>query len=545
MHRQATVPTDNLTNEDSAEELFENAPCGYVITDADGRIIRANATFCALSGRTPEGLYGSTFAGLLTVAGRIYYDTHVRPLLAMQGFVREIAFDLKVPEPRKTLSVVLNATLSFDPQGRPHRLRILVFDASDRRQYERELLLARRSADEARETERFAREQAERASRAKDDFLALVSHELRTPLSAILSWTQLLRRARDDAGKLEQGLAVIERNTRLQVRLVEDLLDMSRMVAGKLRMDVQSVCLAQAIEAAIETITPSAQARQIRLQKILDSTVRVSGDSGRLQQVFWNLLSNAIKFTPKDGSVRVIMHRVNSHIEVCVVDSGQGMSAEFIAHAFERFRQSGTTGARETSGLGLGLSIVKYLVEMHGGSIDAHSEGEGRGSTFIVKLPLLVADSGTDRHPQPVVADSTVHSLVSLRGIKVLIVDDERDAREVLWHILSEQGAEVTACASTAEALAVIEQVAPDVLVSDVGMPGEDGYEFIRKVRMLGEPIGRVAAVALTAYSRLDDRTQALLAGFQTHLAKPVDAHELILTVAAIVGRSPLTDGAP
>jgi CheY-like chemotaxis protein len=266
----------------------------------------------------------------------------------------------------------------------------------------------------------------------------------------------------------------------------------------------------------------------------------VSGDPGRLQQVFWNLLSNAIKFTPKDGFVRVIMQRVNSHIEVCVIDSSQGMSKDFIAHAFERFRQSPAAGARQTGGLGLGLSIVKYLVEMHGGSIHAHSEGEGRGSTFIVKLPLLVAEAGKDahRHPQAAIGDTTSHTRITLRGIKVLVVDDEHDAREVLWRILSERGAEVTACASAAEALSAIERIAPDVLVSDIGMPGKDGYELIRKVRMLGEPIGRVAAVALTAFSRLDDRTQALLAGFQTHLSKPVDAHELILTIAAIAGRS-------
>jgi CheY-like chemotaxis protein len=388
-------------------------------------------------------------------------------------------------------------------------------------------------------TERLGREQAERASSAKDDFLALVSHELRTPLSAILGWTQVLRRTHADEKKVEQGLSIIERNTHLQVRLVEDLLDMSRMVAGKLRLDVQSMPLAQVIEAALETTAPSAQARQIRVQKILDPAVRVSGDPGRLQQVFWNLLSNAIKFTPKDGFVRVVMQRVNSHIEVSVIDSGQGMSADFIDHAFEHFRQSTTSGARETGGLGLGLSIVKYLVEMHGGSIEAQSEGEGRGSKFIVSLPVLVADAGDnwDRHPQAAIGDASSHAHVSLKGLNVMVVDDEHDAREVLWHILSERGARVTACASAAEAISAIDRAAPDVLVSDIGMPGEDGYEFIRKVRMLGDPIGRVPAVALTAFSRLDDRTQALLAGFQTHLTKPVDARELILTVAAMARR--------
>jgi PAS domain S-box-containing protein len=535
----APASPDNPNIEDSAEELFEHAPCGYLITQPDGTIIRVNDTFCELIGGTRESLMGRQFPDVLTAPGKIYYGTHVQPLLAMQGYVREIAFDLKTAEPRKTVSVVLNATQILDARGKPHRLRILIFDASERRQYERELLLARRAADEATETQRVAREEAERANRAKDDFLALVSHELRTPLSAILGWTQLLRRTGHDAEKLEQGLGVIERNTHLQVRLVDDLLDMSRMVAGKLRLDVQDVNLAQVIEAALETTAPSSQGRQVRMQKVLDPSVRISGDFGRLQQVFWNLLTNAIKFTPKAGWVRVVMQRVNSHIEVSVIDSGQGMTKDFIDHAFERFRQSTTAGARQTGGLGLGLSIVKYLVEMHGGSIEAQSEGEGLGSKFVVRLPLLVANTGApaERHPQAAIGDTATHSNVSLKGIKVLVVDDERDAREVLSHILAESGAEVTLCASAAEVLTTIEGIAPDVLISDIGMPGEDGYELIRKVRMLGGQTGRVPAVALTAFSRLDDRTQALLAGYKMHLAKPVDARELILTVAAVAGR--------
>ncbi len=529
---------DSPPFEENAEELFEHAPCGYLITHADGRIIRANATLSAMVGQPSEVLLQSRFQDLLTVAGRIYYDTHVRPLLAMQGFVREIAFDLKAPAGKKTVSVVLNAIQTLDAGGRPHRLRILVFDATDRRQYERELLLARRIADEARETERFAREQAERASRAKDDFLALISHELRSPLSAILGWTQILRRTGNEADKLAQGLDVIERNTKLQSRLVEDLLDMSRMVAGKLRMDVQDVSLAEVIDAALETVAPSATARRIRMQKILDPTVQVSGDPGRLQQVFWNLLSNAVKFTPQEGFVRVVMQRVNSHTEVRVIDSGQGMSQDDLAHVFEKFRQSTDGSARKTEGLGLGLSIVKHLVEVHGGSIEARSAGVGQGSTFVVNLPVRAAEAGNDRHPQSAVGDSTSRTLVSLRGLKIMVVDDDKDARDVLWHILSERGAEVVVCGSAAEGLVSIQRVVPDVLLSDIGMPGEDGYEFIRKVRLLGEPISRIPAIALTAFSHLQDRTQALLAGFQAHLAKPVDAQELIINVAAMVGRS-------
>ena len=522
---------------ENAEELFEHAPCGYLVTHADGRIIRTNATLRTLVGKPSEVLAALRFQDLLSVAGRIYFDTHVRPLLAMQGSVHELALDLEAADGKEPIPVVLNAVQTLE-DGRPHRLRLLVFESTARRQYERELLQARRIAEEARETERSAREQAERASRTKDDFLALVSHELRSPLSAILGWTQVLRRVGSDAAKLAQGLEVIERNTRQQSRLVEDLLDMSRMVAGKLRMDVQDVQLADVIEAAFDTVEPSAVARGVRLQKILDPGVRVSGDPGRLQQVFWNLLSNAIKFTPKDGFVRVVMERVNSHVEVHVIDSGKGMSSDVLAHAFERFRQSTDDAARKTEGLGLGLSIVKHLVEMHGGAVTARSEGEGRGSTFVINLPLRVADERKERHPQSAIGEPTSRTELSLRGLKVLVVDDDKDAREVLWHILSERGGEVVVCSSAAEGLVAIQRVVPDVLLSDIGMPGEDGYEFIRKVRLLGEPVSRIPAIALTAFSHLQDRTQALLAGFQAHLAKPVDAQELIVNVAAIAGRS-------
>jgi CheY-like chemotaxis protein len=305
---------------------------------------------------------------------------------------------------------------------------------------------------------------------------------------------------------------------------------------------VQRVDLASAVEAAIETSRPAADAKGIRLQTVLDPAVVVSGDPGRLQQVFWNLLSNAVKFTPKGGFVRVVMERVNSHIEVSVVDSGQGMKPQFIAHAFERFSQSDSQGTRRTGGLGLGLSIVKNLVEMHGGAIRATSAGEGKGSTFTVHLPILVvhphpADEQRS-HPRPAITDAPLDvGSVKLTGVKVLVVEDEPDARELLRRVLTGAGAQAMTAASAAEALAVIEQARPDVLVSDIGLPGQDGYELIRRVRMLGEGCGRTPAVALTAFARLEDRTRAMLAGFQMHLAKPVEPSELIVTVASLAGR--------
>jgi PAS domain S-box-containing protein len=525
--------------EESAAESFDRAPCGYLATLPTGRIVRVNQTFLDWTGYSREDLLGTALQQLFSVPGRIYYETQVLPLLQMQGFVREIALDL-----RRSTTTPLPAFVNFatrtDAAGKSLLYWIMVFDATDRRRYEQELLKARRVAELATQTERLAREQAERASRAKDDFLALVSHELKTPLSAILGWTQVLKRQAGGSADLERGLAVIERNTRLQVRLVDDLLDMSRVVSGKLRLDVQRVDLAAVLDAAIETARPAAVARELRLSVVADPNILVSGDADRLQQVFWNLLSNAVKFTPNGGSVRAIMERVNSHVEVRIIDTGQGMSADFIARAFDRFRQSGTSATQATSGLGLGLSLAKNLVEMHGGSIEAHSDGEGHGSTFIVKLPILVTYSTEAGHTEiqprsPYAASSSER--ISLAGLKVMVVDDERDVREFLWHVLTANGAEVLSCESARQALASLERFAPDVLVSDIGLPGEDGYELIRQVRMLGESVSRTPALALTGLSRLEDRTRALMAGYQFHLAKPTDAQELIVTVASLAGR--------
>ena len=533
-------PDDKLMDE-GVEELFEHAPCGYLSALPDGTIIRVNRTLTDLIGCPKDWLLGGRrFQDLLTLAGKIYHDTHFGPLLQMQGAVKEVAFDLACPG-RDPLPVLVNAVLKREPSGAPRLTLITVFDATDRRRYERELLLARRRAEQATETERAAREQAERASRVKDDFLAMVSHELRTPLNAILGWSQLLAQDPDLNEDMREGLSVIERNTRVQVQLVDDLLDMSRITSGKLRLDVQRVELAAVIESALDTARPAAEAKGVRLQKVLDPGVTVSGDPGRLQQVFWNLLSNAVKFTPRGGFVRVVMERVNSHVEVSVVDSGQGMPPEFLARAFERFSQSDTAGTRKTAGLGLGLSIVKNLAEMHGGSVAATSEGEGKGSTFVVHLPLAVVDprAAEERvHPRGALSDG--HFVVrglSLSGVKVLVVDDDRDARDVLRRALADSGARVATASSVAEALDEVERFGPDVLVSDIGLPGQDGYELIRRVRMLGEGRGRVQAVALTAFARMEDRTQAMLAGFQMHLAKPVDARELIVTVASLAGR--------
>ena len=530
----------------SVEELFQNAPCGYVATVADGTIIQVNQTFERQTGRTRDWLLaGRRFSDLLSLPGKIYHETHFWPLLQMQGSASEIAFDL-VRDDSPSLSVVVNAVRKPVGHAGAVLTLITIFDSTDRRQYERELLLARRKAEQATEDEQAARQRAENAGRIKDDFLAMVSHELRTPLNAILGWAQIMQGEGDLSEGQSEALAVIRRNAEVQAALIDDLMDMSRIISGKLRLSVQQVNLSEQVDAAVDTVRPAADARGIRLVKVVDPLLTVAGDPGRLQQVFWNLLSNAVKFTPRGGLIRVVMQRTHSHVQTSVIDSGQGMTPDFINHAFERFRQSASAATQKSTGLGLGLSIVKTLVEMHGGSISASSDGPGKGSAFQVNLPVAVvgpnSDDNRNRSATALSGEQLGPRDSLLNAVKVLVVEDQKDAREMVRRVLIAAGAEVITAESAAEALEKIEPFAPDVLVSDIGMAGEDGYELIRKVRMLGGPVGNVQALALTALSRLEDRTRAMLSGYQLHLGKPVDAHELVVSVASLAGRTTLRE---
>jgi PAS domain S-box-containing protein len=390
------------------------------------------------------------------------------------------------------------------------------------------------------EAERAARAEAERVSLMKDEFLATLSHELRTPLNAILGWSQLIAMGDMDDDELRQGVETIERNARAQTQLIEDLLDMSRIISGKVRLDVQRVDLAGVVDAAVDSVQPSADVKGIRLRKIVDPLAGpVSGDPTRLQQVVWNLLSNAVKFTPKNGTIDVLLERVNSHLEITVHDSGAGIKPEFLPLVFERFRQADSSTTRNHGGLGLGLSIVKQLVELHGGTIRAKSAGENQGATFIVALPVAaVRNEGDREHPSaykaPVVDCDELH----LEGLKVLVVDDELDARNLIKRVLKECRAEVTLAAGADEGLAAIKAVRPHVIISDVGMPGKDGYQFIRDVRsLMASEGGHTPAIALTAFARSEDRTRAMLAGYQVHMAKPIEPHELLATVASLASR--------
>jgi PAS domain S-box-containing protein len=388
--------------------------------------------------------------------------------------------------------------------------------------------------------ERRRVESLEEANRRMNEFLAMVSHELRTPLNAMLGWIRLLRSGHLEPATVARGLATIERNTLAQAQLIEDLLDVSRIVSGKLRLTVEPVDLEPPIRTAIDSVRLAADAKQLRLRTMLDSTVGpVLGDAIRLQQVIWNLLSNAIKFTPDGGEVRIELARADSGVEITVSDTGIGIAPEFIPHVFDRFRQADASTSRKHGGLGLGLAIVKHLVEAHGGTVRANSAGVGAGASFVVRLPTAQVNAASATTTESVGIDTVLGAFEyrpSLQGIRVLAVDDEPDTRDMLALVLGECEADVRTAASAAEALAMLDEWEADVLVSDIGMPIEDGYELIRRVRARPKARGGdVPAVALTAYARFEDRMLALKAGFQMHVPKPIEPNELVTVVNSLL----------
>jgi len=426
----------------------------------------------------------------------------------------------------------------------PRVLRLVQAEhvAEDRRQQlvaaEERAALATREQALRREAEE-ARAQAEAANRAKDQFLATVSHELRNPLSPILTWSRLLNAGALDAETTRQAVAVIERCATSQAQLIDDLLDVSRIVSGKFRLDVRPLDLPRVIEAALQSARPAADAKRLRVDVVVDPNAGpVSGDAERLQQVVWNLLSNAVKHTPRGGHVQVRLERINSHVELSVSDDGDGIHPALLPRLFERFQQGDAQGGRQ-GGLGLGLAIVRHIVELHGGGVSAHSEGAGRGSVFRVRLPLMPAlpldlRDTARRHPSAAAAPEPLE-LADLEGVRVLVVDDEPDSNAAVQAVLARCGAEVRVAGSVEHALEIFGRWRPHVVVSDIGMPGEDGYALIAQLRARApEHGGNVPALALTAYARTEDRVRTLAAGFQMHLAKPVDPSELGAAVARL-----------
>ena len=519
------------------ETTLESIGDAVIATDVRGRVVFMNPVAEHLTGWRME----TARDRLCTVVFNIINEDSRR---AVENPVTRVLKDgLVVGLANHTLLIASDGTeRPIDDSGAPIRSRdgrivgvVLVFrDVGERRRLDAEREMAAAERERLLIAERTARAEAERANRLKDDFVAMISHELRTPLNAILGWTELMQKEPADDALAARGLDVVARNTRLQMQLISDLLDVSSIVSGRLRLDVQKVDLASVVDAAIETVEPAAIAKGVQIDRELDTTIGpMAGDPARLQQVVWNLLSNALKFTPKDGRVQVTLRLAGSEAEIVVRDNGAGIRPEFLPYVFDRFQQADASRARRFGGLGLGLSIVKKLVQFHAGTVRAESEGEGRGATFTVTLPVaapLVREDALS--PAPSARSMTDH--VSLEGIRVLVVEDEGDASVFVKELLESCGAAVAVAASAREALEFLAANQADILISDIGLPEMDGYELLEQIRHqdTAERAG-IPAIALTAFARAEDRTRALLTGYQAHLAKPIESAELIATVAS------------
>jgi PAS domain S-box-containing protein len=425
----------------------------------------------------------------------------------------------------------IEASISQIEVKREKLFTVILRDITERKlaEQEREQLLSREHA---------ARTEAELANRTKDEFLAIVSHELRTPLNAMVGWASMLRAGKLDEDKVNHAIEIIERNAKAQAQLIGDILDVSRVVSGKLRLDLQTVELPQIIEAAVESIRPAADSKQLRLKLDLEPTVDpVSGDPTRLQQVVWNLLSNAIKFTPSGGKVEIQLKEIGPNVQITVSDTGEGIKAEFLPHIFERFRQGDSSTARKHGGLGLGLAIVRHLVELHNGTVEAYSGGQGQGTRFTVTVPVITLPTKEPVEQHGPGDSQRKKSKVELSGLRILYVEDDVDSRQALAAVLMQYDAEVRIVATVHEALGLLTKWKPDVLISDIGLPDEDGYDLIRKVRARQpEDGGTIPAIALTGYAGLSEHELALAAGYQKYLAKPIDPENLAEVIGTIVG---------
>jgi PAS domain S-box-containing protein len=509
--------------------LLESAPDGIVIADRDGRITIVNRQAELLFGYEREELLGRDIEILLPDSARRRHVEHREQYIAAPA-VRPMGRGLALSGQRKD-GTEFPAEISLSPLQTDDGLLItaVVRDVTERRRAEaQQLELVRAQA---------ARAEAEAANRTKDQFLATLSHELRTPLNAVYGWVGMLRAGSLDEVGVARALEVIERSARVQVQMIDALLDTSRIIAGKMQLDVRLVDPRTVIEAALDVVEPAAAAKQIRVQPVLDPRAGpIMGDAERLQQVVWNLLSNSVKFTPKGGRVQVHLRRINSHIEIEVADTGEGIDAALLPFIFDRFRQG--IGERR-GGLGIGLSLVRHLVELHGGEVRAHSEGPGRGAIFVVKLPVTITKSPetTDRHPAVSLGRPAVTS-GTLQGLHVLAVEDDADSLELLGTVLAAQGARVTTAVSAKEAMEALVRETPDIILSDIEMPGGDGYSLVREIRGAQSAWRSVPVVAVTAYSRVEDRIRLLSSGFNMHLPKPVDPSELAAVITSLTRRS-------
>ncbi|MEH2301200.1 MAG: PAS domain S-box protein [Nostoc sp.] len=506
--------------------LFESNLIGVAFWNVDGFIIDANDAFLQLAGYTRD-----QFATLSRINWREltpveYKDLDDRALLEVQTTGVSKIYEKEYLHPNgKRVPIVLGIALLNDSQD---NCVAFVLDITDRKSAEKE-------CDRLLEREMKARQQAEIANKIKNEFLGVLSHELRTPLNSLLGWSKMLRTRKFDEKTTNHALETIERNAKLQTQLIEDLLDVSRILQGKLNLNICPVSLVMVVEAALKTVQLAAQARSIQIQTIFDPTLpEVMGDPNRLQQVVWNLLSNAVKFTPTGGQVEIRLMEAGNQAQIQVSDTGKGISPDFLSYVFDYFRQADGTTTRTFGGLGLGLAIVRKVVEMHGGKVQAESPGEGSGATFTVELPLLVRSEHVRCEENESLDSEPESSLLS--NTQVLVVDDEPDIRDLITFILQDYGAEVTAVSSAQEALQALCESIPDVLISDIGMPKTDGYMLMREVRARSpQQGGLVPAIALTAYAGEMNQQQALAAGFQMHISKPVDPDTLVKAIADLI----------
>jgi PAS domain S-box-containing protein len=537
--RAAVARSRSATYEAEAKmhAVVNSAVDGIITIDSRGVIETVNPAAEKLFGYSAPEMIGRNVSLLMPPPYQAEHDQYIRNYLET-GLRRIIGIGREVVGKRKDGSTFPMDLAVSEVKLDGRRIFVgIVHDVSQRK--------------EAEEALRQAKENAEAANRAKDEFLATVSHELRTPLTAIVGWARLLKISPHDADILDEGIETISRNAAAQAQLVEDILDISRIITGRLRLNIKQVDLGHVIDGVIQTVRPAADAKRIGISSAIDHDVGpVSGDPDRLQQVVWNLLANAIKFSPHDSRVEIRLGKIGSQAAITIQDWGKGIGSDFLPYIFDRFRQAEGGITRRYGGLGLGLAIVRHLVELHGGSISVHSEGKDKGSTFTVVLPLLAVKI-EEPSPHPVVAprekvkftdDKDDKPAQVLNGLRVLAVDDEPDARRLISTVLGRSGAQVSSAGSVAEAMQMLggppSSRWPDILVSDIGMPEEDGFMLIRRVRDLESGGRRLPAAALTAYTRMEDRMRVLAAGFQTYVPKPVEPDELVAVVANLAGRS-------
>jgi len=545
-----TSSKETLLNAAVLHWMHDLAAQGIVTTDSELNVVEWNHWMEEHTGKRAHDVIGNNLLVLFPELIERRLDRHYK--WALEGQVRVLSQALHghlISMPAVSdehCYAQMQQAVRISPLSHEDRVigtLTIIEDVTERVAREAELQAQIEARSQLLSSEKLARSEAERANRLKDEFLATISHELRNPLNAIMGWAHMLRLGKLSDVNAERAVETIYRNAKAQAQLVADLLDVSRIISGKLRLDVRTVDLIYIINAAIDSIRPAAEAKGIRVQTLLDPAAGpISGDADRLQQIVWNLLTNAVKFTPKGGRIQVKIQRINSHVEIVVSDSGVGISKEFLPYVFDRFRQADATTTRIHGGLRLGLSIVRQLVDLHGGSVSVHSEGEGKGTTFTITLPfvgVLSQNEAESVHPAQGEEVISFDGLPSLQGLKVLVVDDEADTRELISEVLRECGSEVITSNSAADALVALEEHKPDILISDLGMPDEDGYSLISKIRALpDERGGQIPAAALTAYARAEDRMRVLRSGFQFHLPKPVDSAELVTVVASLAGRA-------